>query len=29
MPITGKEYVNDDREVFLQMIRWMDTLDKQ
>jgi len=29
MPITGKEYVNDDRDVFLQMVRWMDSLDKQ
>ena len=29
MTITGKEYVNDDREVFSEMVRWMDTLDKQ
>jgi predicted esterase len=29
MPITGKEYVNDDKDVFLQMVRWMDSLDKQ
>jgi predicted esterase len=29
MPITGKEYVNDDKDVFLEMVRWMDSLDKQ
>jgi predicted esterase len=29
MKQSGKEYVNDDAEVFHQMVRWMDTLDKQ
>src|SRR5262245_6051161 len=29
MKITGKEYVNDDPEVFTEMVRWMDSLDKQ
>ncbi|HKB06546.1 MAG TPA: PDZ domain-containing protein [Gemmataceae bacterium] len=29
MKQSGKEYVNDDPEVFGQMVRWMDTLDKQ
>jgi S1-C subfamily serine protease/dienelactone hydrolase len=29
MKLTGKEYVNDDMEVFGEMVRWMDSLDKQ
>jgi predicted esterase len=29
MAITGKEYVNDDPPVFGEMVRWMETLDKQ
>jgi serine protease Do len=29
MKITGKEYVNDDADVFNEMVRWMDSLDKQ
>jgi len=29
MKITGKEYVDDDADVFREMVRWMDTLDKQ
>jgi S1-C subfamily serine protease len=29
MRITGKEYVYDDLDVFSEMIRWMDSLDKQ
>jgi S1-C subfamily serine protease len=29
MKITGKEYVYDDLDVFSEMIRWMDSLDKQ
>lgn len=29
MKQSGKEYVNDDPEVFNQMVRWMDSLDKQ
>jgi serine protease Do len=29
MKITGKEYVNDDPDVFLEMVRWIDSLDKQ
>jgi serine protease Do len=29
MKQSGKEYVNDDPEVFGQMVRWMDSLDKQ
>jgi S1-C subfamily serine protease len=29
MKLSGKEYVNDDADVFHQMVRWMDTLDKQ
>ena len=29
MKITGKEYVNDDADVFREMVRWMDSLDKQ
>jgi serine protease Do len=29
MKITGKEYVYDDLEVFSDMVRWMDSLDKQ
>ncbi len=29
MKITGKEYVNDDPDVFREMVRWMDSLDRQ
>ena len=29
MKITGKEYVYDDLDVFSEMVRWMDSLDKQ
>jgi len=29
MKQSGKEYVNDDPEIFGQMVRWMDSLDKQ
>lgn len=29
MKVTGKEYVNDDADVFGEMVRWMDSLDKQ
>jgi predicted peptidase len=29
MKVTGKEYVNDDADVFLEMVRWMDSLDRQ
>jgi S1-C subfamily serine protease/dienelactone hydrolase len=29
MKDSGKEYVNDDLDVFSEMIRWMDSLDKQ
>jgi predicted esterase len=29
MKLTGKEYVHDDPEVFGEMVRWMDSLDKQ
>jgi S1-C subfamily serine protease len=29
MAITGKEYVNDDPPVFGEMVRWMETLDRQ
>lgn len=29
MKITGKEYVYDDLEVFSEMVRWMESLDKQ
>ncbi len=29
MKITGKEYVDDDADIFREMVRWMDTLDKQ
>jgi S1-C subfamily serine protease/dienelactone hydrolase len=29
MKLTGKEYVNDDRDVFDQLVRWIDSLDKQ
>jgi S1-C subfamily serine protease len=29
MAISGKEYVNDDPPVFGEMVRWMETLDKQ
>ena len=29
MKVTGKEYVYDDLDVFGEMVRWMDSLDKQ
>ena len=29
MKLSGKEYVNDDLDVFSEMVRWMDSLDKQ
>jgi predicted esterase len=29
MKQSGKEYVNDDPPVFREMVRWMDSLDKQ
>jgi serine protease Do len=29
MKNSGKEYVNDDGDVFVEMIRWIDTLDRQ
>jgi predicted esterase len=29
MKVSGKEYVNDDADVFGEMVRWMDSLDKQ
>ena len=29
MKLTGKEYVNEDLDVFSEMVRWMDSLDKQ
>lgn len=29
MKITGKEYVNDDPDIFKEMVRWMDALDRQ
>jgi poly(3-hydroxybutyrate) depolymerase len=29
MKVTGKEYVNDDPDVFAQLVRWIDSMDKQ
>jgi serine protease Do len=29
MKVTGKEYVNDDDAIFREMVRWMDSLDRQ